>query len=105
MYNVLFHRLKGFNGWSSWPARTVLDVQRITGMWTYTRKIRIFDRDKKYELTLEYYYPQTEFIYTQTTHVITARYQTEQDMLDDVKQIHDKQEKIKLIAQKLVETK
>lgn len=107
MKGLLYHTLKGSNGWSTLAISTI-DVAKVLKMTCHKRLFMICDRDLPYTLTIRYDEPKetigfapttrpgviTVYNETQLEQTITKRYKTEQELLDEVTEIKKKQQQI-----------
>ena len=103
MQGILFHTLKGIKGWSDLCISTV-DVNKINKIYYEKRLFCIFNKDHRYNLTIEYLEPRVSnyfVLYAIVYNVqlianITKRYKTEIEVKNEIEEIKTKQQKIEL---------
>jgi hypothetical protein len=111
--DIIFHTLRGVDGWSSFN-RSIIDVARVVSITYHKREFKIYDTDHNYTLTIEYEQPEDEIkiVYvkngfgvthgTKTLHMLTKRYVTEIDVLNEIREIEEKQKKLEKIRENFV---
>lgn len=113
---VLFHTLKGKNGWSH-LSLSKIDVARVVNVRWTERLWKIFDKDCPYTLNIEYYLPQTKTsiaptfgsgrtgytVYNETVlnHSITKRYKTKEDVEREIAELERKMKKLDRYQQQI----
>lgn len=102
--NLLFHKLKGINGWSFQTLQNI-DVGKIINIKYSKRLFVLFDREYPYTLSIKYLIthekpPYTDFTIKQKMGIqcITKRYKNKAELEDDVKQIMKKQQELNSIV-------
>ena len=116
MNGLIFHTLKGIRGEYIYK----MDVYKILNVKYKKRLFCIFDRDYPYDLEIEYNepikcdtiettYTNKGFIYVpmskvHLTQFINNRYKTEIDVKNEINEILIKQNKIKLLRKKLIDS-
>ena len=96
--DVLFHTLKGINGWSICKRKTI-DVARVENVTWRKRRFKILDRDYDYTLSVVCYSDQPTMYFKSKTFVqgmshefiITKRYKTLDEADDECQEIRRKQ--------------
>ena len=110
MKEFIYHTLKGINGWSKSNISTI-DIYKINHLYYKKRSFCIFDKKYPYKLIIEYNDP-IKFIsiglydititpiYQLYLHqLITKRYKTENDVLNEINEINNKITKLKSFKQ------
>lgn len=110
--NVLFHKLKGARGWSSFFTQNV-DVAKVVEITYRKRLFKIFDTECDYTMCIKYNQlkKHTDLAPTFTggsggfgvtvvdtvkmTQLMTVRYATKEDILEEFNSINQKREKLK----------
>jgi len=117
MQGLIFHRLKGINGWSKLSINN-LDVYNIINYEYNKREFTIFNQEYPYTLSIKYNYPTQEFAltcgipfvtvilndYVKLHHDITKRYKTEECIINEINEIKEKQKKLELIKENLLKS-
>ena len=111
---LITHNLKGINGWSKLSIDKI-DVSKIIKIYYCKRSFCIRDVDYKYSLNIEYEYAKTKryffpifpfsglsfFSDTTFEQSITKRYKTENECIDEINEIEQKQKKLNNYIEKL----
>ena len=120
MYKIIYHTLKGTNGWSNLQLQTV-DINKVIEIGYSKRLFMIFDRDYPYNLIIKYENIHnnsiitptvilgggiglTQSFYTETSSIITKRYKSQKDVLDEIKAIQYKHKNMRMVLSKLFKT-
>lgn len=115
MYGIIKHTLKGIPGWSKLSIETI-DVEKVIQLNYKKRLFMITNREYPYTLNIKYENIHNEMtlmptiplgkgsmgmtpvFYTETESIITKRYKTKQDIINEIDEIKTKQENLKKIA-------
>jgi hypothetical protein len=117
MSGLVFHTLKGIKGWSSLDI-SIIDISRINKIFYEKRLFCIFDRDYPYTLTIQYNQPVKTYqimpVYggrngystiimptVELTQLITKRYKTEDDVINEIAEIEKNIKKLELFRAKI----
>ena len=116
-FGILFHRLKGSKGWSDLSLSRI-DIARVVTCNYDKRLFKLFNRDKPYTLEIKYYLPETSIsvapvfsgrggvaVYNETTLIqtITKRYESEDQVKNEISTINKKLEALDDYNEKLRE--
>lgn len=112
MYGIIKHTLKGIRGWSELCIETI-DVAKVIQLNYIKRLFMITNREYPYTLKIKYenihnemtFMPtiplgkgsigMTSVFYTETESILTKRYKTEQDIINEIDEIKAKQDRLK----------
>lgn len=118
MRGLIFHNLKGIKGWSDLSISQI-NVYKIKEIFYKKRLFCIFNKNYRYTLTIKYSEPNEYYMpiivygghgitttslvkQVNLTQIITKRYLTEADVINEIEEIKLKQQKIELIKKNLI---
>jgi hypothetical protein len=117
MEGLIHHTLKGIKGWSFLSISTI-DIYKVKEICYKKRLFCVFDRKHPYTLTIEYNEPQKRFTiapgmcvngfytmvltyYETSISLITKRYQTKDEIENEINEIKLQQQKMELFKNQL----